>query len=177
MALATSPPWAGRASGHTFYGGHVNKRNYGGQGVVNPETDTDADHLKRMATDLAAVARTAPFAVITLTMNDTATAAPTINACSLMTGITASYEGDAAPTGFPSGARNGDGHITLTFASSYNDDYGTAGAFEIRHAKGRPHGTTFANVVCDETTTTVVVRVFDAAGAAETDRKITVEVW
>lgn len=127
------PTWL-RANDHTTYGGHTSKVNYQGEGVVNAQTDVDAAGLCRMAADMEACHRTAPFAVLTWTCNDSPPAAPTMSAVNLMTGVTTNYEGDVAPSGFPSGARNGNGDVTFTFAGSYSDAYGVSAALTIHHA-------------------------------------------
>jgi hypothetical protein len=127
------PPWA-RAANHEQYGGDLNKQNYQSQGVTNPLTDIGAEHITRMAEDMAACARTAAFCVLTIRCNDSTPAAPTIVAANMMTGVrTVSYEGDNPPSGFPSATRLGNGAVRLTFESSYSDDYGVSAGLEIRH--------------------------------------------
>jgi hypothetical protein len=177
MALSTLPPWT-RTANHESYGSHVNKRDFGAQGTVHPETDVQASDLQRLGSDLAAVVRTAPKAVITYAQNDTGTDDPVVLVCKLQTGIAvASYAGDAPPSGFPTAIRQGDGDVVLTFASTYDDEFGTSGAFEVTDALGGGEGTAFLNVVCEVTSaTTVRVRCFDADGAADTDRTVTVEI-
>lgn len=174
----SSPIWTG-ASGHEAYGGHANKRNHLSQGVIDPETDVSAEQLARMATDLAAVARVAPFAVLDITCNDTSPAAPTINSCLMNTGIrTTSYEGDAAPTGFPTAARVATGRFTLQFSSSYSDDYSVSGTFIVRPGIGSHADTAGGTVaVIRDGDTTLTVRAFTAAGAADSDARVTVVVY
>jgi hypothetical protein len=75
-----------RASDHAYYGGHVNKRNFNDEPIVNPRTDFGAEHLTRMAADLAAVARMADFAVLDFTMAS-GSSAPTVHTARLMTGV------------------------------------------------------------------------------------------
>lgn len=180
MALTPTgrPAWE-RASDIASYGGNVNKRNHLSQGVVDPETDLGAEDHGRMAADLAAVARVTPFATITYTCNDTGTAAPTVNAVLMMTGVNvAGYEGDAAPSGMPSMARNGDGDVTITFASSYSDPYAVSGAFAVSMAIATSNsasgGQCAVELVSD---TTIRVRQFDKDGTADTDESVTVQVW
>src|SRR5262245_3366112 len=130
------PAWT-RTATHEQYGGHANKADYQGQGVVNPRTDVGAAHIARMAADLEAAVRTAPFAVLTIKNQDTqherldsggrgtgfidpGPDAPLIESPFMMTGVrTMSYAGAFPHTGFPPAARNGTGDVTLTFASSY----------------------------------------------------------
>src|ERR1041384_16547 len=97
-----SPLW-GRTVDFAHYGGNVEKSNYLSRGAIDALTDVDATQFARMTADLASIARTAPFAVITLVCNDTAPSAPTIEFAHLATGVRlTSYLGSAAPVGFPS---------------------------------------------------------------------------
>jgi hypothetical protein len=124
---AGAPAWS-RAADHTDYGGHINKRNYQSQGAVNPETDITAEQVTRTAADLAAVTRVAPFAVLTITTQDPGP--PSVDSVRLMTGALATaYAGDAAPSGYPSAALTGTDETTVTFASSYSDEYSVAASF------------------------------------------------
>jgi hypothetical protein len=94
-----------------------------------------------------------------------------------MTGVrTSSYEGGAAPTGYPSAARNGTGDVTFTFAASYSDPYGVSYAFTPTHVEFGFHGTTFVDASYVISGSTVRVRCFDAAGSALGDRRITIIV-
>lgn len=172
------PAWT-RTASHSQYGGNVNKRNYLSEGVVDAQTDVGADEFCRIAADLEAVIRTAPFATITYLNNDGVPAAPTIESVYMMTGVrTTSYAGDAAPVGFPSAERNGTGDVTFTFASSYDDAYGVSGDLSLEHGLGTAHGSTFADPTVEVVTAqTIRVRVFDAAGSALADKRVTVEVW
>jgi len=130
-----------------------------------------------MAADLEAISRTAPFATITYLNNDTSPAVPTIEVVYMMTGVrTTSYAGDAAPSGFPSAARNGDGDVTFTFDASYSDPYSVAGAFAPKHAVGNVHGTTAGEPVVVISGATVRVRAFNGASAL-TDKRVTISVW
>ncbi len=175
-----SPPWV-RTTSFGDYGGHLSKRDYLSVGSINSETDLSAAEFSRMVSDLACVARTAPFAVITFLCNDTAPAAPTIEAVYMMTGVrTSSYAGASPPSGFPSAARNGNGDVTFTFASSYNDEYGVAGSFAIRFANGSVHATSGVHRVATTeiaTSTTLRVRVFDDGGSAVSNPRVTVVVY
>lgn len=171
------PAWMRQAS-FTDYGGNANLANYASQGVVDPLTDVGAEAIGAISRDLTACSRTADFAEVTYTNSDSSPAAPTVSTAYLMTGVrTTSYLGSSAPSGFPSAARNGNGDVTFTFASSYNDDYGVAGAFGIQHAEATVHGSTacFATVEI-VTSTTVRVRVFLHDGTASLDKKVTLRV-
>lgn len=177
MTPTGSPAWT-RTTSHTFYGGDVNKTNFLAQGVVDATTDVGAEEIARLAADLAALVRTAPFAVIRYLNNDTSPAAPTVEFVCMMTGIRlVSYAGDSPPTGFPSAARNVTGDVTFTFASSYSDDYGVAGSFGISTAEASANGqTAFFPTAEIVTPTTVRVRCFDAAGVAIGDKRVTLEI-
>lgn len=173
------PSWT-RSVGFADYGGHSNLANYQNQGVVNPRTDVGAEALARLTSDLAAVVRVMPFATLTVQCNDSSPAAPTITATFLQTGVNAiSYAGDAAPTGFPSGARVGNGHVTLTFASSYTDAYGVAASFGIQQAAASLHGTSAGTETVNYTAGGQTLDVYGwvSAGTAKSDALLTVEVW
>lgn len=170
------PAWT-RTADHTIYGGHLQKANYQSQGVVNPRTDVGAEAIARMSADLAAVVRTAPFGEFTFLNRDASPLAPLVECAYMMTGVrTASYSGDAAPTGFPSAARNGTGDVTFTFAATYADAYGVVAAFTPTHVTLGMHGTTFLDADWVISGSTIRIRCFDAAGAALGDRRITLVV-
>ena len=171
-----SPAWT-RTADFSHYGGHASKENYLGRGAIDALTDVGAEEFSRMVADAAAATRTAPFAVITYSCNDTSPDAPTVEFVYMMTGIrTVSYEGDAPPSGFPSAARNGDGDVTFTFASSYSDEYGIAGAFAPRHAIAGLAGQSPGGAVTEVVAQTVRIRVFSDAGAAIADPRVTFKV-
>jgi hypothetical protein len=172
-----SPLWV-RTVDFAHYGGNPEKSNYLSRGAIDALTDVDATQYARFTADAAAIARTSPFCVLTVTCNDPG-AAPTFNYVHMATGVRlVSYEGNAAPTGFPSGANNGTGHITITFSATYTDPYGVVGAFSIAHAKVNMVHTAVARAVAQVTSaTTVVLRAFDAADAALADAKMCLSVW
>lgn len=180
------PAWS-RTADHTIYGGHTQKANYASQGVVNPRTDMGAEAIARLAADLAAVVRTAPFCVLTYLNQDTThlvngvptagAAAPYVESAYLMTGVrTSPYTADVAPTGFPSAARNGTGDVTFTFAPTYTDPYGIEHAFTPTHVVLGFHGTAFLDATWVISGSTIRIRCFDSAAAALADRRITVKV-
>lgn len=171
------PPWV-RTNDLTHYGGHTDKQNFLGRGAIDALTDVDAEEFARLASDIAALQRVADFCQLTLVCSDSSPAAPTFELVNMMTGVrTVSYVGDAAPSGFPSGARNGNGDVTVTFASSYNDPYSVAGAFSVRHARATLIHTAAGRVVAEKATaTTVRLRAFNAAGAALSDARILLAV-
>jgi hypothetical protein len=90
-----------------------------------------------------------------------------------------SYEGNAAPSGFPSASRNGNGDVTFTFASSYQDPYGIAGSFIVAHPRAMfvssagDIGMAPCEIVND---TTLRVRAFFYTGGAYPDAKVTLVV-
>lgn len=171
-----SPAWM-RVAAHTDYGGNTNKTNYLSRGVIDALTDVGAEALCRIAADLEACVRTCPFATITYLCSDSAPAAPTIEVIYMMTGVRiTSYLGSAAPTGFPSAARNGAGDVTFTFASTYSDPYAVSGAFAPSHAIAGVHGTTAGEAPCVISGQTVRVRGFNGASALSNPR-ITLQVW
>lgn len=175
-----APAWV-RTNDHSSYGGNINKRNYLDQGVVDAQTDVGADEFCRLAADVAALIRTSPACTLTYLCNDTTPAAPTIESATAMWAAprTSSYEGDDAPSGYPSAARNGNGDVTFTFASSYTDDYGVSGSLAIAHAIASAHvaSAVFRNVTVEISGQTVRVRVLDESAAAVSDPRITLTVW
>lgn len=172
-----SPAWT-RTVDFSHYGGNANKENYLGRGAIDALTDVAAEEFSRMVADIAGLARTAPFAIVTYLCNDASPDAPTIEFCALMTGVqTTSYEGDAAPAGFPSAARNGDGDVTFTFASSYADEYGVAGAYVPRDPGGSLIGTTGGAPTFVISGSTLRIRAFDSAGAALADARVSFLVY
>lgn len=185
MAITPSgaPAWI-RTNDHTTYGGDTNKTNWHTQGATNARTDVTAEAFCRLADDVAACARTAPFCVLTLTCSDTAPAAPTVSVVNQMTGVrVTSYLGSSPPTGFPTVARNGNGDFTVTWATSYTDDYGVSGSVHIVHADAQVHGSValIAVVVLTDTDVdtyneAVRVRVFTTAGAASSNPTVTLMV-
>lgn len=178
---AGRPAWE-RANDHTSYGGHTEKRNYQGIPVINPRTDVGAEHLARLAADLAAVQRVAPFARVTFTGADSTNGEPTVSAVSMMTGVYtgAPYAGDTPPTGYPSVERVADGQYRVTFATSYDDPYAVAGtlALSVGMATAYKTGTsdTFDLAVNPLGSNVFDVYVTDgAAGTAAEDPTVTVE--
>lgn len=171
-----SPAWT-RTADHTQYGGNVNKTDFMSIGSINAKTDVSAAEYCRAASDLAAAARTAPMWVITYLNNDSSPAAPTVEIALGMTGVSlVSYAGGSPPAGFPSAARNGNGDVTFTFASSYNDEYGVAGGFSVLSALASVQGTAHRSPTTTTTATTVRVRVFDDAGAAVQNARVSLTV-
>lgn len=180
-----SPAWV-RSSDHSTYGGDTNKTNWHSQGVTNGRTDVGAEAFCRLAEDLSAVMRTAPFCTLTIQCDDDgAPGAPTITAVNQMTGVRiVSYLGSTPPTGFPSADRNGNGDITITWESSYVDDYGVSGDVNIQHVEVGCCGTvpqipvySLEDNDSNGLFEAVRVRVFDAVtGAASVSPKLTVSV-
>jgi len=171
-----SPPWV-RNSDHATYGGSTTKANYQAQGVTNPRTDVSAEAYVRMATDTAALSRTGAIGLVTFTPDDAGANDPTVDSCDLMTGNSTNYDGGAAPTGFPAVERVSDGIYDVTMPASLTDEYSVSAAVSIVHAEGSGHGGTAAIVNCDITAVNIVrVYVFDTAGAALADIKLTIEI-
>lgn len=172
------PLWV-RTVDFAHYGGNVEKANFLSRGSIDALTDVDADQFARFTADAAAIARVTPFCVLTLTCSDSSPAAPTITYVHMATGVRlVSYVGSSAPTGFPSAARNGTGDVTITFAPSYSDAYGVAGAFSIQHVKACAVSSAVARAVPEiATATTVRLRAFDASDAALSNASMTLTVW
>lgn len=166
-----NPAWV-RSNGHTAYGGNINKTNFQTIGTINPRTDLSAENLCRIAADLAAVARTSPFAVMTFDCNDAIPSAPSIVSYYAMAG--------SAPTG----VRNGTGDVTFTWANSYSDDYGISGNMNIVAFNASIHllSNRFVNAIAldpdvDGVKNAVQVRVFDGTGVAVADSRVSLVIW
>ena len=165
------PIWSRTASFET-YGGHTGKKNYNDVGLIDPTTDVSAEQFSREVADIAAMARTSPFAVMTYTQDDTGTNDPTVNYYD-------AHHGSGAAKA-PTLTRNGDGDVTITWDASYSDPYGVSQSVALRHVKATAHGSGNVNAVCDWTPGDRVVRVrcFTAdTGAAATDLVVTIEVF
>lgn len=173
MTPSGNPLWGGRSVSFEDYGGHASKANYQNQDVVNPRTDVGAEGFARATSDLASVGRAVDFCVFTVTCNDSSPAAPTVHAVNMMTGITTTYAGGSPPTGFPALARTGTGAFTVTFDSSYEDDYGVSASFGITHAWAGGHGAVSNTPTVEYTAGGVVltVRCWAAGGTALSDAK------
>lgn len=173
-----SPAWT-RSADATVYGGHPDKRDYQGQGVVNPQTDISAAEFLRMTADLAAVVRVAPFAVLRIQCDDTTPNDPTVLSVNQQTGIVStSYAGMSPPTGFPTAERNGDGDITITWDSDYPDEFGEIAPVALRMGMASVTGSGAGEAVVEMVSDTAIrVRAFDDSGVALQDTQITVEVW
>mgnify|MGYP007100060079 CR=1 FL=1 len=175
-----SPAWV-RTVSHTDYGGDTDKQNYLSKGVIDPRTDVGAEAWSRIAADLSACARVAPFATMLIRMNDTSPAAPTILACRMMTGVRlTSYEGNAAPSGFPSAVRDGTGICTITFASTYADPYSVSGGLSMTNAiaTATVSSSAFGTPVVEGISATqLTIKAFDAAGSALADQTISVDIY
>jgi hypothetical protein len=165
------PVWV-HTSDHTTYGGDTEKQNYQSEGTINPKTDVDAENFSRLVADLEAVGRTAAFASVTYTQDDTGTNDPTV----------VDYDGQSGSA--PTGVRNSDGHVTWTWDASYTDAYGVSGDVHIAHAIATAHGGAAATCTVEPSDVdvngkneVVDVRCFDAAGVAATDLTVTLKVW
>lgn len=172
---AGDPAWV-RTSDHATYGGDLNKTNWHSQGVTNARTDVGAEALCRLAEDLSAVMRTAPFCVLTIACDDVTPGPPTVRAVNQMTGATFTpYAGNAPPLGLPSVARNGNGDVTITWEASYFDAYGVSGDVNIVHAmigvqSAFPcaYGYALDDPDANGLNESVRVRIFDNVGVAVT---------
>lgn len=172
-----NPAWL-RTSAFDTYGGDLNKQNYQSQGVVNPRTDVGAEGFSRLTADVASIARTVEFCSMLVQCDDATPGPPTVVNCRLMTGVTAvSYVGNAPPTGFPTVARNGNGDVSVTFASSYSDEYGVAGAFIAKDPIANFVGSSGGLATPDRVSSTVIrVRCFSLLAVALVSPKFTLTV-
>lgn len=179
MAISPAglPAWSNTAD-HTYYGGDTEKQDYLNQGPIDALTDIAASEWVRAAEDEAATVRVADFAMLQFTCNDGSPAAPTVNTVKMMTGVNlVGYAGGSPPSGYPTGARVGTGHVTFTFASSYTDAYGVSQALTIRGAQATVNTTTIGyDATASWSGQVVTVKVTDAAGIAVADQEVTLEI-
>lgn len=173
MAITPSgkPAWL-RLNDHTAYGGRTDKKNYQSRGAINGRTDVTAENICRIASDLAAVARTAPFCSFTATLSDTSPAAPTITNYLAMAGAA------------PATARVSNGVATFDWLTSYTDDYSVAGDFNIVGATVSLQGSSAGAAVyeiqdinADSLFERLKVYVFDSGGSAVSDPIVKVTIW
>lgn len=122
------------------------------------------DQHARLAADLVAMVRAAPFACIGLTTNSTA-----VGSYIAQHGVGAA----AAPT-----IASGVGYVRATWSDGYLDDYEVAQATRIRHAVATPQVATacFVSVTIDSVKQ-VTVRCFSHAGVAQNGVPIFLVVW
>lgn len=167
MAVTPSgaPLWL-RTNDFTTYGGDLNKRNFQAQGATDPTTDVTAEQFSRLVEDVAQLARVAEFVTMVVQCNDASPAAPTIVSRNQLAGAA------------PSGARNGNGDVTFTFASSYLDAYGVSGALNITAAHATIQGATAGDANPEIVSATVVrVRCVNTSGAAMSGPRFTLSIW
>jgi hypothetical protein len=123
-----NPLWL-RAPGITQYGGDANKKDYGGIGVVNAQTDISAAQYARMTADLAAVARVTPLMRLLVV---TASGAPfaAVTWCAPAWGAPVSYVDGAVPPSsiYPVVTASAATSFAVAVPASIADDYGIAGA-------------------------------------------------
>jgi hypothetical protein len=172
-----SPVWVRNADAST-YGGSPEKRDYQSQGVVNPKTDVSAADFLRLTADVAAMARTTPFATVSVSTTDISS---TISVSSVhqMTGVnTVGYTGGSPPSGMPTAVRNGTGDITLTWDAAYADEFGVSADLVITGAVPTVVNSTSGYAVYELLSdTSVRVRCFNSAGAALADAAVTVAIY
>ena len=71
---------------------------------------------------------------------------------------------------------DGDGDVTITFAASYNDPYGVAGAWTPTHAIPALHATTGGDVGAVPSASAVNVYI-TSGGVAVQDATVSVSIW
>lgn len=133
-----TPAWTRTASAD-LYGGHANKRNWGGLGIIDPRTDISAEQWSRMAADLAAVVTVSPALVIRVRDTGARTVAPSAPSPSItasvhsLWGVSGWYSGGFPATGFPT-VELDDSDLslptyTITIPASHTDYFGVAASF------------------------------------------------
>jgi hypothetical protein len=172
-----SPSWV-RTNDLTHYGGDVNKENYLSRGAIDALTDVDASQFARLAADVAALQRVMPFCTITYVCDDVTPGSPTVEYVAMQTGISSNYLGSTPPSGFPALTRNGNGDVSITFASTYSDVYNVSGSFSISHAIPSLLSSSSGEAISERISPVILkVRAFDSAGAALSNARVCVTVW
>lgn len=180
MTTPSGSPAQTRLATIESYGGHPLKRDYQAQGVVNPLTDVAAADFLRLVADVAACARVAPFAVLTVQCNDTSPAAPTVARIQQMgTVALGGYAGAAPPNpDLPTLARTGDGAFTVTWPATTSDDFGVEAGTDLVHVQVTVQGNSdaVANASFSNERTLVVAVAESGGGPAIEDPIVTIEV-
>lgn len=171
-----NPAWV-RSNDFTSYGGHESKKNYNSLPIVNPRTDVGAEHLARIAADLAAVARMADFAILNVTMGS-GSDAPTVNLCRLMTGVYTGtgYSGTSPPTGFPRAVGVSNGVVDVKFTGAYTDPYSVSATFQPTFATATPNQTDLLAHAATSGTDTVRVTIVTTSGSSSPNQTFTLRV-
>jgi hypothetical protein len=176
-------PFFTRTASAESYGGGTNKRDYGVPGPVNPLTDVTAEQLRRLAADLAGVARMVPFARLRVLTREYGTdnpRDPIVLDCLMPFGASGEYEGDDPPIGFPTVERTDVNEFRITIPASVTDAAGNDAAAVIRFpmvgsdAEVSPGGETDRSRSLAFTGTTVDISV--VPNASNTNVVATVEL-
>lgn len=177
------PSWT-RTATIEYYGGHPDKQNYMGQGAIDARTDVTAEQLNRLAADLAACVRVAPFCVILLTTNDTTPGPPFVQSIRMQNRVNLTgYAGDNPPPGFPVCLRTGNGRVSITFPVSPEDDFGQTIPVDLKAGLGGVRGiagdvwVSMQNPNADAYYEALDVKATDEDGVALEDVPIIVEAW
>lgn len=179
MTTYGSPPW-NRTMVLGDYGGDLNKRNYGGRGVVDPRTDIDAGQVNRMAADLCAVARTAAFSVVTV--DGAATPNVTHAVVGAVETVSSGYVGSSPPDGMPTVTHVATGHFKLVWETTYADASGDSANFvpiaaAVTIAGGGTDIATASAIVSGSEVHVYVWKYSGGSWVATDSVAFTVEVW
>ena len=119
---AGNPFWL-RNAGITQYGGDLNKKDYGGIGVINALTDLGASQYCRLTADQAAVARVSSLMRLQFTPHASAPIT-SVELCAPAWAVPLSYANGASPpsSSYPLFGGSGTSR-TITLAPTATDDY------------------------------------------------------
>lgn len=171
MSLHTDKPalWASAPDIYT-YGGSPNKKNYLGLGIVDPDTDFAAEHVVAISDHLSCVARTAPFAVMTL---DTATA--TFDSYKGQNGSGDGHAPEVAE------AQDDDGYsyFEITVPAYFTSEYGNEAAVAISHIQvtGFASGNPCLAYICKLEGNVIGVKMVRPGTTATLHGKIYLTYW
>lgn len=144
---AGSPLWT-RTSTAATYGGTASKRNYGGIGAVNANTDVTAEQYIRLAADAAAAAMMAPLCFLRLTYNGVDTVSlDNVLPCWAPPWLPPYPEGSAPSAVYPSATITGATQVTIHMPATAADAYGVAAAISVLFAVPLKLGTFWVSSV------------------------------
>jgi hypothetical protein len=130
ISPAGLPLWS-RTASFEVYGGHLQKRDYGGICMVNALTDVSAAQFCRLTGDAAGAARVATLFSMSLSRSGSTI---TINYCAPQWAppSLSPYDGGVAMGLYPVAALTDTNEVTVTVPSSATDEFGVAQAIVPR---------------------------------------------
>lgn len=130
---AGSPIWTRSAAAST-YGGSLGKKNYGGIGAINANTDVTAEQWNRLTADLAGVASMTPLCMLQLNHIGSAIYIDYCAPC-WTAPWREQYLGSSPPSAlYPSAVLLSATQVQLTFPQTATDEFGVAAGIAFQMA-------------------------------------------